>query len=89
MLNSPPVELASHEDTPLFHLTEQQLRAMIQDIVRAELKDVMAYIYELEAQIPDPDAGKALRPEVQAQLRMGSPKTIPHAQLKQDLGLDE
>lgn len=66
-------------------LTREDLKAMIREVVQEVL-------WEIEQQLPDPDAGLDLHPEIAAYLRQSLAEKGPLKsleQVKRELGLDE
>jgi len=71
----------------LAELTVGEFRTLVQEIVADAVEQAM---FELEQQLPDPDAGKELRPEVAEQLRKyldEKPEGRPAEDIMKDLGL--
>lgn len=72
-------------------LTVEELEA----IIDAKLQPIWDYLFELEEQLPDPDAGKRLKSEVEARLRanleipLSKKAGIPADEVYRELGLDE
>jgi hypothetical protein len=70
---------------------------MTSTINRGELKAVVRelmqeVLWELEQQMPDPDTGETLRPEIAEHLRQAAEHKEPYHSLndvKRELGLDE
>jgi hypothetical protein len=61
----------------------------LKTVVRALLQEVL---WEIEQQMPDPDAGEALHPEIVEYLRLAMEQKGPYRSLddvKRELGLDE
>lgn len=54
------------DDTKLTNLTVGELKAIIRGVVGDLVEQA---VFELEQQLPDPDAGKEFKPEFAAQLR--------------------
>lgn len=48
---------------------EAMIRQIVEEVIDEKLKAVYDYIHEIEDQLPDPDAGKALKPELERKLR--------------------
>jgi len=48
---------------------ETLIRQIVEEVIEEKLKAVYTYIDELESQLPDPDAGKKLKPELKKKLR--------------------
>lgn len=70
---------------------ETIIRRIVEEVVEEKLKAVYEYIYEIEDQMPDPDEGKTLKPEVETELRERISRNIfiPAEEVHQRLGLDE
>lgn len=84
------VDQVISDSTRIRDLTVGDLKALIKQMIDEQLKDVYEYIYEIEDQMPDPDAGKSLKKEVEAQLKARSDRPgIPAEEVYRKLGLDE
>jgi hypothetical protein len=57
------------EEKKVSDLTVADLKGVIREMVEEMLKPLWDYIFELEEQLPDPDEGRPLKPEVEAELR--------------------
>lgn len=83
------------EEVKVSDMTAAELEKFVRRIIREELKAVYEYIFEIEQQMPDPDAGKEFKTEFMAGLeerrkvpisqRQGTPAEEVHRRL----GLDE
>jgi hypothetical protein len=64
-------------------------RSDLKAVVRELMQEIL---WELEQQMPDPDTGESLRPEIAAYLRQSAEQKGPYHSLgdvKRKLGLDE
>ncbi len=78
------------DDTRLAELTVGELKAIIREVV----DDVVQLaVLELQQQLPDPDAGLKLKPEIVRQLwqsmNEGHEDLLSVEEVKRELGLDE
>ncbi len=75
------------DTSKLADLTVGEFKALMQEIVSDIVQQA---VFELEQQLPDPDAGKELRPEVAAELEKyleKKPSGKPASQIMDELGL--
>lgn len=75
------------DKTKLAEITVGEFKTLIREIVADVVEKAM---FELEQQLPDPDEGKELRPEVAEQLRTyldEKPEGRPAEDILKELGL--
>lgn len=85
------------EEKQVSDLTVAELKKLIQATVEEMLEPLWEYLFTLEDSMPDPDAGKTLKPEFEAELRQlaadktaGKPRRLlTETELLQELGEDE
>lgn len=77
------------DETKLADLTVGEFKSLLTDIVTTIVEQA---VFELEQQLPDPDEGKELRPEVAEQLRQAlheERELYSVEEVMKELGLDE
>lgn len=83
------------EDKQVSDLTAAELKKLIQATVEEMLQPIWEYLFTLEDSMPDPDEGKMLKPELEAELKaalkdpLRRGKGISHEELLRELGLDD
>jgi hypothetical protein len=83
-----PVKIT--DDTKLSELTVGDLKTILREVV----EDIVEFaVLELQQQLPDPDAGKKLKPEIARRLwqsmNEGHDNLLTMEEVKRELGLDE
>ncbi len=76
------------ENTKIAELSVKEFRTLMHDIVANVVQEAL---FELEQQLPDPDAGKALKPAFAEQLRQSvieEDELVSIESVAQELGLD-
>lgn len=86
-----PSKTQINDDTRIIDITVGELRTLIQDIVQDAVEHI---IFELEQQLPDPDEGKTLKPEIAAILQQNADNQnynalISAEQVKRELEMDD
>lgn len=80
--------MSIQDSTPLSDLTVGEFKMLIQKVVE---DIVQTAIMDLEQQLPDPDEGLELKPEIQARLRHSleqNGELISVEDVKRELGID-
>jgi len=81
------------EDKRLADMTVGEFKVLWREMMQETLKEIQGMIWELEQQLPDPDEGLELKPEVIERIRAfeedKNPRLISMDDLARELGLDE